>query len=234
MATKRDLSLNITLLCKHTAHGCTKSGDQGYMRRHEEYCEFQMLVCPSRHRNECHWTGPITHLIRHAEETGCFQILRAKGTREILTGTLTDYQENTTVFDSHKIRQWRPILLQTRLMSRYHIYMIVQRNQAGFWLIHFRTYRSPGIGNLLSVNMEISSLIDKNLPAYTYEGAPLTSVLSQDEVLREGNFFLLSDAQVMKLRTGKTLFRYDITLNIYERKVKSDPEREHKVRNTQP
>ena len=206
--TNREYSLLI--LCKYSPNGCNRGDYGGTLKYHEEFCEFQNLVCPSKHNNTCTWTGPFDKLIQHAVETNCIQTLQETHAQNTVIGQIYDLGDE--IFGMKEVIQLKPVLLTSPDIAKYWLYMLLQRNHIGLWTIQIRSYKPRPVCHEFTIKLCLSNATDRNSSKYTFEGQAITSTLTFERALREGTYMLLSDAHVRELRKDNILFKYEVSV----------------------
>lgn len=210
--------------CQNHLAGCEKEDLVANLIHHEMGCYYRAVKCPAHHRNACHWTGPLSQLIKHVINNKCAQVVKEKGRDRAFTSTIGDFnQENMSVFDRPNVTHWKPVLLISPDTFKYFIYLIIYRDQQGFWNISARSYSHPDIVKCLEIEICLKKSGPKEIEptdkSLTFVGAVQPSSASEKDVFASGEYFILKDAQVRRFSHDKTILEYTVKLRRY---VKTD------------
>ena len=125
---------------------------------------------------------------------------------------------NITVFERRQVTHWKPVLLVSRAIVKYLIYITIQRDATGLWYIQFRTFSPEVVLQRIRVKLQVyRSESTKNEQMFSYEGPVISNTLSNSEMLQEGKYLLLTDAQLKLLRTEETIFEYSVEVMVKPR-----------------
>lgn len=237
-----DLALEtVSLPCRFTYHGCQRKDRLPMLAAHEERCQHRDVRCPSRHRGACPWEGSLSTLVAHVKIKGCIQLLRSY--TEMFNSQFASFVQNfspelrISVFDRSVCTHWKPVLLVSRHVVQYLIYLTIRRSAKGDWYLQVRSFSPrPMIDRIrVQVNVFKSSIdrgnsiashtapscpdTDKNTnnqhaASYTYNGPVMSDSLAEDEILASGNYLLLRDAQIKPLGRGSAIFEYSVRVRI--------------------
>ena len=86
-----------------------------------------------------------------------------------------------------------------------------------------RTYSPEAVLQRITVKLEVyRSEATKNEQMFSYEGPVISNRLSNSELLKEGKYLLLNDAQLKLLKTEDTIFEYNVEVMVKPRLNKQD------------
>jgi len=202
--------------CRFAAHGCKKQDKLGTIAHHEERCQYREVHCPAKHRGACQWIGSLAKMIVHVKDAACIQILRCDNVNEPFKSFIGDFsQADMTVFNRTQVTHWKPVLLVSRTVVQYLLYLTIQRSAAGLWYIHVRTFSPESLLHRITVKLELFKSGEEN-PGhkYIYEGGANSNKLSNEEAMATGKFLILTDAQMKLLKTEQTIFEYKVSVSI--------------------
>ena len=202
--------------CRFAAHGCVKQEKLGIIANHEERCQYREVHCPAKHRGACQWIGSLAKMIVHVKDAACIQILRSDNVNEPFKSFIGDFsQADMTVFNRTQVTHWKPVLLVSRTVVQYLLYLTIQRSATGYWYIHVRSFSPESLLQRITVRLELfKSGEESSSQKYIYEGGANSNKLSNDEALAAGKFLVLTDAQLKLLKTEQTIFEYKVSVSI--------------------
>jgi len=202
--------------CRFAAHGCVKQEKLGIIANHEERCQYREVHCPAKHRGACQWMGSLAKMIVHVKDAACIQILRSDNVNEPFKSFIGDFsQADLTVFNRTQITHWKPVLLVSRTVVQYLLYLTIQRSATGVWFIHVRSFSPESLLQRITVRLELFKSGEENSSQkYIYEGGANSNKLSNDEAMAAGKFLILNDAQLKLLKTEQTIFEYKVSVSI--------------------
>jgi hypothetical protein len=209
---------------------------------HEERCQYRIVHCPAKHRNTCLWQGSLAKMIQHVRELKCIQILHIDDApNSSFRSFIGDFSDkNITVFNRSVVTHWKPIMLVSRAVVQYLLYLTIQRSPAGDWYLQIRSFSPDSVIDRIRVEMSVfntgraASLIALNntsktessnsnenikningsIHKYTYEGGVVSHTLMNEDVIAAGKFLILKDAQMKLIRTDNAIFEYSIKIYI--------------------
>ena len=148
-----------------------------------------------------------------------FQIIRTNDPNNLFKSFIGDFSDpKVTVFDRKKVTHWKPVMMVSEAVVKYLIYMTIQRKASGLWYIQFRSFSSSAVLPRFKVKLHVyKSEATKDEQKFSYEGGVISSNLSEQEMLEEGKYLLLTDTQLKLLRTESTIFEYDVEVNVKPR-----------------
>ena len=208
--------IDVVAKCKFAAHGCMKQEKLGIIANHEERCQYREVHCPAKHRGACTWIGSLAKMIVHVKDAACIQILRSDNVNEPFKSFIGDFsQADLTVFNRTQVTHWKPVLLVSRTVVQYLLYLTIQRSATGLWYIHVRSFSPESLLQRITVRLELFKSGEENSSQkYIYEGGANSNKLSNDEALAAGKFLVLTDAQLKLLKTEQTIFEYKVSVSI--------------------
>ena len=230
----------ILVPCQFACHGCKLRQQIHAMEHHEVHCQYREVHCPAKHRGACHWLGSLLKMVGHVKERGCiqvnlfitvsistfyflriiiFQIIRTNDPSNLFKSFIGDFSDpNTTVFNRNQVTHWKPVMMVSEAVVKYLIYMTIQRKAGGLWYIQFRSFSSSSVIPRFTVKLQVyKSEATKDEQKFSYEGAVISSNVSDKEMLEEGKYLLLTDAQLKLLKTESTIFEYDVEVIVKRR-----------------
>ena len=141
-----------------------------------------------------------------------FQIIRGNESNHHFNSFIGDFSDpNMTVFDRRQVTHWKPVMMVSEAVVKYLIYMTIQRNAGGLWYIQFRSFSSLAVLPRIKVKLQVfKSEETKDEQKFSYDGGVISNSASHQEMMEEGKYLLLTDAQLKLLKTDKTLFRYHV------------------------
>ena len=120
-----------------------------------------------------------------------------------------------TVFERRQVTNWKPVLLVSRAIVKYLIYITIQRDATGLWYIQFRTFSPEIVLQRIRVKLQVyRSEATKKDHMLGYEGPVISNTLSNSDMLSEGKYLLLTDSQLKLLRTEDTIFEYNVEVMV--------------------
>ena len=206
--------------CKHRGSGCGFEALVARLGEHEEGCMYRAVRCPASHRGACSWTGPLNKLIQHVIHQKCAQVVKSKPPNSFVS-TIGDFAQDQTVFSKTTPTHWKPVMLISPETLKFFCYAIFYRDASGHWLSYVRSFAPPTVTSGLRAEIRVGpcgvartkgSLQDH----FLYCGRVASSEATESEVQESGDYLLLRDGQVRKLRTDKTIMEYSITLRQVE------------------
>ena len=202
--------------CMFAAHGCVKQEKLGTIANHEERCQYREVHCPAKHRGACPWIGSLAKMIVHVKDAACIQILRSDNVNEPFKSFIGDFsQADMTVFNRTQVTHWKPVLLVSRTVVQYLLYLTIQRSATGYWYIHVRSFSPESLLQRITVRLELFKSGEENSSQkYIYEGGANSNKLSNDEAMAAGKYLVLTDAQLKLLKTEQTIFEYKVSVLI--------------------
>ena len=226
--------MKVVVKCRWSEEGCQRKAHRDRINTHEQVCHHQVVHCPGRHRHSqilgglCQWSGCLLRLPMHlGRQTTCIQKLNCTTEDGKCTATswIGDYNSQQlpghSVFNLRREIGWKPILLASRNIVQYLIYMTIQRKHTGLWFIMIRSYREEDVLKRIKVKLEVRKKGDANSVSlitpqqkYTYEGGVVSHSMTNAEAMQSGRILLLNDGQVELLKTRDTIFEYHITVTI--------------------
>ena len=150
------------------------------------------------------------------------QIIRAEDdgpNPEPFKSFIGDFSDTSmTVFGRYQVTHWKPVMMVSKAVAKYLIYMTIQRNPEGFWYIQFRSFSPKAVLQRIKVKLQVyKSDATKSEQAFSYEGPVISNTLSASEMMKEGKYLLLYDAQLKLVRTESTIFEYSVEVNVERR-----------------
>ena len=209
-------SSDIEVICRWSVNGCSNQEDEHTIAIHEERCPHREVFCPAKFRGKCQWTGSIKDLVAHFKEKACIQIVRAN-CNQSFKSYITDFPHpGQTVFNMTKTMYWKPIILVSRGVVNYLVYITVQRTPTGIWYIIPRSFASPANLRRLTIKLQLFKYPEAHARGastsqqleYIYIGRVTSSNLSNEEVLVSSDYLRLTDRQLSLLKTTETIFNY--------------------------
>ena len=148
-----------------------------------------------------------------------FQVLLTHDPSNLFKSFIGDFSDpNTTVFNRNQVTHWKPVMMVSEAVVKYLIYMTIQRKASGLWYIQFRSFSSSSVIPRFTVKLQVyKSEATKDEQKFSYEGAVISSNVSDKEMLEEGKYLLLTDAQLKLLKTESTIFEYDVEVIVKRR-----------------
>ena len=207
---------DVVAKCMFSVHGCVKQDKLGTLGSHEERCQYRVVHCPAKHRGACNWVGSLAKMIVHVKDQACIQILRCDNVNEPFQSFIGDFsQANMTVFSRREVTHWKPVLLVSRTVVQYLLYLTIQRTAGGLWYIHVRTFSPESLLQRVTVKLELYKSGEENSgQKHTYEGGVNSNKLSNEEAMASGKFLVLADAQMKLLKTEQAIFEYKVSVTI--------------------
>ena len=205
----------------------------GSLGDHEKFCPHREIPCASSYRNACDWRGPLSKLIAHVREKKCVQVLFDEKFREnnfshppdaafqetfTFKNNLGDFPDNApSVFTRNNvITHWKPIVLLSKHLIIYWLYLIVQRDQKGQWILMLHTMMPQSIAKKITAKISVTSPSHPER-AHVFEGHPISFELPREKALETGAYLLLADSQVKPLKYENQVFSYSVD-------IKTDPD----------
>eukprot|EP00088_Acartia_fossae_P006610 TRINITY_DN13041_c0_g1_i10.p1 TRINITY_DN13041_c0_g1~~TRINITY_DN13041_c0_g1_i10.p1 ORF type:complete len:336 (+),score=47.14 TRINITY_DN13041_c0_g1_i10:128-1135(+) len=204
----KDYPLN----CKFRTHGCFHQDLLDSLEVHETACMFRSVRCPANHRGACNWVGPLNKLIQHVIQLKCAQVVKAKPSNSYFVSTIGDFSQDQTVFSKSTPTHWKPVMLISQEALKFFCYAIFYRDASGYWYAYVRSFAPPSIRNNLRVEIKIKKM-GQTGEQFVYTGSVASSVASEQEIRKEGNYLMLRDGQVKKFQVDKTIMEYNITIS---------------------
>ena len=202
------LSSEVAVICKWSVNGCSNQEDEYTIANHEERCPHRQVHCPAKFRGKCQWTGSIKDMVAHFKEKACIQIVRAN-CNQSFKSYITDFPHpGQTVFNMTKTMYWKPIILVSRGVVNYLVYITVQRTPTGIWYIIPRSFASPANLRRLTIKLQLFKYPTSQQLEYIYIGRVTSSNLSNEEVLVSSDYLRLTDRQLSMLKTTEAIFHY--------------------------
>ena len=208
---------DILVYCENRTHGCEKEGDPEMVADHQEKCQYRVIPCPSRHRGLCPWVGSLQGFMAHAKQFQCIQIIKPKTDREneLLSSWIGDFSvAGATVFDRTQDTHWQPVLLISKHIVRFLVYLTIHRTAFGHWVFIPRSFSPAQWLNRFSVRWNVYSPTGEVKNNYIYDGKVNSHKLTKQEVLEAGRYLILTDAQIKAIKEGPILFNYTVSLDI--------------------
>ena len=148
-----------------------------------------------------------------------FQIIRPNHPSILFKSYIGDFSDpNMTVFSRKQVTHWKPVVMVSEAVVKYLIYMTIQRKASGLWYIQFRSFSSSAVLPRFKVKLQVfKSEATRDEQKFSYEGGVISSNLSDQEMLEQGKYLLLTDTQLKLLRTESTLFEYNVEVNVKPR-----------------
>ena len=145
---------DVVVNCKFAAHDCMKQEQLGAIANHEERCQYREVHCPAKHRGACTWIGSLAKMIVHVKDGTCIQILRSDNVNVPFKSFIGDFSEvDMTVFNRTQVTHWKPILLVSRTVVQYLLYLTIQRSATGCWYIHVRSFSPESLLKRITVKL---------------------------------------------------------------------------------
>ena len=60
-----------------------------------------------------------------------------------------------TIFGRRQVTNWKPVLLVSRAIVKYLIYITIQRDAGGLWYIQFRTFSPETVLQRIKVKLQV-------------------------------------------------------------------------------
>ena len=109
-------------------------------------------------------------------------------------------------------------MMVSEAVVKYLIYMTIQRNAGGLWYIQFRSFSSSAVLPRFKVKLQVfKSEATRDEQKFSYQGGVISNSASHQEMMEEGKYLLLTDAQLKLLKTESTLFQYHVEVNVKRR-----------------
>jgi len=232
------------------------------LKDHETFCIHRTVSCPSIHRGACNWNGPLSKLIHHVKEKKCIQIIfddswykndnnnnskLVDANESVKTSFKTNLGDFSTKEESvfgrnNVITHWMPVLLLSKKTINLWCHVVIQRDAQGLWTIVVYSMLPKECTDQIKVKITVGN--PDSGRSFNFSGKLVSSEISREEAVKEGNFLHLHDAQIkpFKMDGDVTLFDYKIELeadakliskiNLKSQKVVSAPESEKKISDT--
>ena len=203
---------DVLVPCRFACHGCNSRERINAMEHHEEYCQYREVHCPA---NSCNWIGSLPKMVTHVKDKGCVQINRGNESNHHFHVKVVDFNDpNMTVFHQREVCHWKPIMMLDKAVEKYLIYMTIQRNwwsSGELWYIQLRSFSSLAVLPRIKVKLQVfKSEETKDEEKFSYDGGVISNSASHQEMMEEGKYLLLTDAQLKLLKTESTLFQYHV------------------------
>lgn len=210
--------------CRNT--DCSKRMNLQALTEHELFCQHREVACPSNRRGTCKWNGPLLQLMNHIKAEKCLQVLVEFQGDEIpnkikikealakdrgllhkpqFNSSIGDFPEESarSVFDRNDlVTHWKPILMLSRNIMDFWVHLTIERNSKGQWFLIPFAMLPAEKSDQIHIRITVGNVI--------YEGPVNTSQADKDEALKAGNYLLLNDEQVKKMKKQRKLFNYDL------------------------
>jgi hypothetical protein len=156
-------------------------------------------------------------------DTGFFlQILRNDDVNKPFKSFIGDFsQADMTVFNRKQVTHWKPVMLVSRTIVQYLLYMTIQRSGSGEWYLQVRTFSPDSLLSKIKVKLEVfrtegaaAAQPGKQSTTFSYEGSVVSSKLSNEEAVATGKFLMLADPQMKCLKTEDTIFEYRVNVMV--------------------
>jgi len=210
--------------CKYRGSGCMLEDLVVSLVEHELKCMFRSVRCPASHRGACNWLGPLNKLIHHVIQQKCAQVVKAKPPNSFFVSTIGDFAAEQTVFSKSTPTHWKPVMLVSQEALKFFCYAIFYRDAGGYWFAYVRSFGEPAVVKNLRVEIRIGKLgsvgqgqqVSTGTDTFLYGGQVSSSEATEKEIQDSGHFLLLTDSQVLKFKSDKTIMEYNITLKQVE------------------
>ena len=189
------------------------------LKQHEAFCSHRKVDCPSKFRNACSWTGPLSKLSSHVAADRCIEVIcNESGTESTFKSSLGDFPApQMSVFKrTNVITHWRPVLLISKATVNLWLYVIILRDPRGFWTLQVHSLLPEKEAELLRIKLIVWNSQNTG-QKFTFDGKVISQDLSKEEGIKTGQFLLLHDCQIKnmcgKTNSTKHLFEYSVEVS---------------------
>jgi hypothetical protein len=225
----------VSLACRFAIYGCNRRDRLSVLAVHEERCMYRVVRCPSTHRGTCSWQGSLAAMVKHVKKEECVLALRNENDEipdSPFRSLVSDFssQMGISVFDRSLTTYWKPIMLVSRCLVQYMLYLTIERSAEGHWYFVVRSFSPKSVINRIRVRLVVfhsgdpptdngtggndsDSGITESIK-YLYEGGVVSHKLTYEEVLTSGRYLLIRDGQLKQLVTGSAIFEYSLQVGL--------------------
>ena len=199
--------------CRFTDFGCSTKTNLSKLASHEPKCQYRIVHCLAKHRNSCNWVGSLKDLVVHVKKSNCIQIINTGEDNNIFKSSIGDFSDKRfTVFGRLEDTHWKPVLLISRKICKYLIYLTMYRSGDGRWFLTARSLSPDTVLERLRVRIEVYKSGEDKGSRFIYQGHINSYNLTNQEIFSSGKLLLLSDTQLRMMRKEDTILGYTVTV----------------------
>jgi hypothetical protein len=145
-----------------------------------------------------------------------FQILRNDNPELPFKSFIGDFiQSDLTVFNRNIVTHWKPVMLVSKTLVQYLLYIMIQRSGTGNWYLHLRSFSPDSMLDKIKAKLTIfKSGPVPDSSSFSFMGGVVSNKLTNTEMLKTGKYLFLDDHQMKTLRTMDTIFEYMVEVTV--------------------